>query len=356
MLISYSIVILLLTCSNLLLNRINTTQTSSRDRKSLPSKMMESEWLQPVLELFDLLPQEHSPVDEKCPICLEIYGTTISQGSTAEDAVRLRTCSHVVGRECIKQWIKSEDFAKECPLCRADIYEVMKIDNDPLKVADEALMRIAAREPSWTFSDLRAYWRRCLEPNPPTMEAKVEDWWHSGRRFNSYPGIFGYRSRMSRIMRIWSYYRCCEDEEQLPPLHPSANPTLEWTTETMDDRHHDTFLAFLENSDAFSHRFWYITMRGASSREIYNLLCYETYIFGSFGVLPFAASDLGGWTGFLNDGRNRVRSDPNGPDRTWNRILEEIAIEEGDAGVQPQRRQREGLFGGLWKRIFGTSV
>ncbi|MCJ1468136.1 hypothetical protein MMC07_006764 [Pseudocyphellaria aurata] len=61
--------------------------------------------------------------EQSCPVCLNGYnhpGSATSSGpSETEHAVRL-PCHHVIGRECIRQWL--EDGNITCPLCRANVH------------------------------------------------------------------------------------------------------------------------------------------------------------------------------------------------------------------------------------------
>lgn len=61
--------------------------------------------------------------EQVCPVCLNPYhrpsSATSSRTSETEHAVRLR-CHHVLGRECIRQWLQDGNIT--CPLCRANVY------------------------------------------------------------------------------------------------------------------------------------------------------------------------------------------------------------------------------------------
>jgi hypothetical protein len=82
------------------------------------------------------------PVSEVCPICLLSFRTgngAEGEGTNTQDApllalseldvVRLTTCKHTFHRECVTQWITTENAS--CPLCRHNIKPPSANDTPP---------------------------------------------------------------------------------------------------------------------------------------------------------------------------------------------------------------------------------
>ena len=69
----------------------------------------------------DLLVTLSSGVDEECSVCLD---------SLVEPVIT--RCAHVFCQQCIMDVIASENFAPNCPLCRAPVNE-----NDLIKVPEK---------------------------------------------------------------------------------------------------------------------------------------------------------------------------------------------------------------------------
>ncbi|KAL9071981.1 MAG: hypothetical protein Q9161_003913 [Pseudevernia consocians] len=64
--------------------------------------------------------------DQRCSICMEVYGTTPSASGIIERAVRL-PCNHVIGSECISLWLTPSPSQRSsnntCPVCRYVLFE-----------------------------------------------------------------------------------------------------------------------------------------------------------------------------------------------------------------------------------------
>lgn len=60
---------------------------------------------------------------DKCSVCLTTYGQRADDGQL-EQLVRLQKCGHIVGRECLTDWLVSipPGHKKGCPVCRAELY------------------------------------------------------------------------------------------------------------------------------------------------------------------------------------------------------------------------------------------
>lgn len=92
------------------------------------------------------------PRDEQCMICIEAYGTTVSDGAVAEKAVRL-PCGHVLGSECIALWLLPEKSNQNsCPCCRSELFALPRIGNNG-DDGDEP-----EDEPAWRFRQWREEW------------------------------------------------------------------------------------------------------------------------------------------------------------------------------------------------------
>ncbi|CAF9934548.1 hypothetical protein IMSHALPRED_009757 [Imshaugia aleurites] len=63
--------------------------------------------------------------DQRCPICLEEYGTTPSSRGVIERAVIL-PCGHIMGSECISIWLSppanGHGGNNTCPMCRQVLF------------------------------------------------------------------------------------------------------------------------------------------------------------------------------------------------------------------------------------------
>lgn len=71
----------------------------------------------PLVEITKLRADESS-----CPICLELYQTSNAQDTDPrppELPIQL-PCAHIMGRECIRQWIGNGNCS--CPMCRARLH------------------------------------------------------------------------------------------------------------------------------------------------------------------------------------------------------------------------------------------
>jgi hypothetical protein len=95
----------------------NSTNTRSKDDTS-PEAEQESEIKpQPVMvipSLLEVISSWASPSSrDECCICLDEYipGETISMAKTP-------ACKHLFHRDCVLEWVKTNDF---CPLCRTDL-------------------------------------------------------------------------------------------------------------------------------------------------------------------------------------------------------------------------------------------
>ena len=248
-----------------------------------------------------------------CVICLESYNTVPANRDFDQPAVRL-PCGHIFGSACIEAWLSPENLRNTCPLCRAILFPALQTyyTNDG-SAADRAFMRIAEREPDWTIDDLRAYLRRRLEPDPLITEADVEGWWLEGADFSTHRSLRVARRELATWSQVVLYQRLSKNW-QMPPLHPSTDPEGYATDDQMDESHVDALFLILVSLDAFDHPFWRVTTRGASTRQVFDLLFQEGHMNGQPGfgsVAPF----LGQWTAFRNDGEdyfygNRPEPDP----------------------------------------------
>lgn len=261
-------------------------------------------------EFLRKLPTEQSPID-KCPICYEPFEevpsvslpynadqktqeaiskqllfkledamqkalpsqdererhrTTAASPGRKERALRL-PCSHVVGSACIKAWFSS--FQNTCPLCRKVLFPpARRPDRYDGNDADQALVRLAEREPGWTLNDLQAYLRRRLGPHPPPTEAEVEEWWLNGRQSDSNPDLCRDRGQVALAIQVCSYQHYRRRDFQLPPLYRSTDPRGLPTPDQMEESHVRALFIVLESRGAFAHHFWHATTRGASGRQI----------------------------------------------------------------------------------------
>ena len=254
-------------------------------------------------EFLHQLPKEDSPTED-CPICLVAYGIN-------EHAVRL-PCHHIVGSDCIASWLTCESNPQTCPFCRSLLSE----DPESLyysgegTIADRAIERIALREPDWTLENLRAWLRRRLEPNAPSTEAEVEEWWLNTRHLESADDLFAHRELLTDFYRIimYQYFLSITIPGRVfPPLQPTTSRELT-NPVAMGVEHGNAYFSVMADSGAYSHHFWVATAKGASPRQIHDLLRQELYMF----ALPregFTAPRLGNWAGMLNDGINRLRGE-----------------------------------------------
>ena len=70
--------------------------------------------------LYQLL-QAHNRVEtkgERCPICLEEYGTLSRETGSLEVQIHL-PCNHLIGSACIATWLK---HSNSCPICRHEFF------------------------------------------------------------------------------------------------------------------------------------------------------------------------------------------------------------------------------------------
>ena len=62
----------------------------------------------------------------RCGICHEIYGTNIAgSGIVTEHAIRLPSCGHEFGIECLSTWLSPEAGNNSCPLCRSELFHFL---------------------------------------------------------------------------------------------------------------------------------------------------------------------------------------------------------------------------------------
>ena len=256
-------------------------------------------------EFVRQLPKEESTIED-CPICLEAYGELGADNSIVEHAVRL-PCNHIMGSKCITTWLCLIESEDECPLCRSVVYK----DPDWYwycgdgSDADQAVMILAEREPAWTLEHLRAYLRLRLEPNAPSTKADIEQWWRDYRHQDGPPDTFEHRELLAGIHHV-AMYKHLETQYQMPPLNECRGPSGIPTPDNMDTDHEDAYFHVLEGVGAYAHPFWHATTKGASNRQIHDLMCQETYIY-EFLHADNTAPSLGAWTGMLNNGIDRVR-------------------------------------------------
>ena len=271
----------------------------------------ELEYADKVTDFLRQLPVELAPIGT-CAICFEAFSANAAYEANNEPAVRLR-CSHVFGSACIEAWLTPENSRNTCPLCRAVLFPALQTYyTNNGSAADQAVMRIAEREPGWTIHDLRAYLRRRLEPDPLITEADVEAWWLDGARFSTHRSLRERRREIALWSQICLYEAFCRSW-QMPPFHCDTHPEEYLMQDQMDGSHVDALFHVLVSLNAFGHRFWRVTTRGASTRQVFDLLRWEGYIFwrpdqGSFA--PF----LGPWTAFRNDGQHYLEEDPSESD------------------------------------------
>ncbi|CAD6569024.1 MAG: hypothetical protein ASARMPREDX12_002032 [Alectoria sarmentosa] len=72
-------------------------------------------------DFLNQLPTVEQPPHSECVICLLPYGAAQDEG-TIEHPVRL-PCNHIVGSNCISQWLHPDKEAKNsCPLCRRKFF------------------------------------------------------------------------------------------------------------------------------------------------------------------------------------------------------------------------------------------
>ena len=71
--------------------------------------------------------------EERCPICLEEYGTLSRETGTIEVEMRL-PCNHCTGSACIATWLKHHN---SCPICRHEFFPAQPQPEDEEDEDDE---------------------------------------------------------------------------------------------------------------------------------------------------------------------------------------------------------------------------
>lgn len=169
-----------------------------------------------------------------------------------------------------------------------------------------AILRIAHVSNAWGIHDLRAWLRRRLELNPPSTTAEVDEWWDH-RAVSGQPRLESTETSEPIRRQVFSsfeeamYARFLDEGFDLPPLMGSGEEEDIWPLPNRIDRHHENALFHvLDSTDVFDHIFWQITSPHASSREIFDLLRQEGYLFGGNGRL--LATSLASWGGLRREG------------------------------------------------------
>jgi len=243
------------------------------------------------------------PRDE-CPICKEPYGTANVDNSGTEYAVRLPECGHVVGSKCIAVWLAPDRYQNSCPLCRHEFFEATEaLDDSYGTVADQAIMRLAQREEDWDLTDLRSWLRTRLDPDAPSTEEEVEEWWRHGCWHVSGPYVRRWRRVASPHLRLETYETLQRLGLPLPPLKDQTDPTGLRPADRMGRSHDNAMFALMDVEGFFAHPYWQAVTRGASAREFWEMLRREAYVLGRQveDEDGCTAPYLAGWTGFLLD-------------------------------------------------------
>ncbi len=241
------------------------------------------------------------PRDE-CPICKEPYGTADLDTGASEHAVRLPECGHVVGSKCIAQWLAPDRYRNSCPLCRHEFFEATEAPDDSYgTIADQAVMRLAQREEDWDLTDLRSWLRTRLDPDAPSTEEEVEEWWRQGCWHYSGPMLRQWRRLATPHLRLETYELLQRSGLPLPPLKEQTDPTGVRPADRMDKSHDDALFAVMDVEGYLLHSFWRAVTRGSSTREVWDMLRRETYVLGRRveDGNQCTAPYLAGWTGFL---------------------------------------------------------
>lgn len=241
------------------------------------------------------------PRDE-CLICKESCGTVDVDTGASEHAVRLPECGHVVGSKCIALWLAPERYHNSCPLCRHEFFEATEAPDDSYgTIADQAIMRVAQREEDWDLTDLRSWLRTRLDPDAPSTEEEVEEWWRQGCWHYSGPILRRWRRLASPHLRLETYEMLQRSGIPLPPLKEQTDPTGLRPADRMDQSHDDALFAVMDVEGYVAHPYWRAVTRGAPTRELWEMLRRETYVLGRLVEDEYActAPFLAGWTGFL---------------------------------------------------------
>jgi RING-finger-containing ubiquitin ligase len=103
------------------------------DRRRRPREKLKIEDLETIK--FSLKDSSSIQGQHVCSICLVEF-------EDREDVVRTPICNHYFHHECLKKWISSHD---ECPYCRANIRQNLKLKND---MQSQRTMRDASVNPN----------------------------------------------------------------------------------------------------------------------------------------------------------------------------------------------------------------
>ena len=104
-------------------------------------------------------------------VCMEAYGTALSESTAAEEAVRL-PCGHVFGSRCIKLWLcPKESNQNSCPCCRCELFALPQTEE---KVDDQVGWE---DEPAWRFRQWREEWDVVLGTLSTQGNTRLEAQW-----------------------------------------------------------------------------------------------------------------------------------------------------------------------------------
>lgn len=168
-------------------------------------------------------------------------------------------------------------------------------------------MRLAEREEDWDLMDLRSWLRRRLDPDPPSTEAEVEHWWQQGCPHISDPDFRRLRRLFTPHLRLQTYERAQRFGLPLPSLNESTSSLGLPSADQMDSSHDDALFAVLDAEGYFAHPYWQIVARGASNRELWEMLRHEMYVLGRGEFHDnLAAPFLAGFSGLLGNARSVI--------------------------------------------------
>ena len=112
------------------------------------------------------------PKDGNCMICMEAYGTTVSESAAAaEKALRL-PCGHIFGSACIELWLCAKKSCQNtCPCCRSELFAIP----DKGEKFDDG--EGPEDEPAWRFRQWREEWDVILGTLNTQGNMSVEAQW-----------------------------------------------------------------------------------------------------------------------------------------------------------------------------------